>query len=462
MLTLAVKKKTDIASLGSVYKDKREVPYFEISGTADIAVSDVKEPSISAVGPVNIVTPASYPNIVATMIGKAVDNKALLKDLIAAAAPMTTAAIPVFKALVDASTSPASVPDPTVGQNMTCPPGFCGAGQAMQITVANRAESAHYGSYATAMANYNAMGTWYTWGGHEGYYTAGGVHSDGVGGFYFVSQYVAWNVVEGTGAAGTPGNLDYSILGAGMPQFIATQPGELQKLMDAASTPISTLEKGGSGKATGITQGDIDGFYTKLKGDLQGIISQKINDSIAAGDGKAGDIATQGNGILGNNQGQAETTKPADPAKDPATYSPAKGYTKADKYDPGAHDIPARFTQFTDAVKSSSLFSFSNAFFNSIPSGGDSTYQIEAGQYGHHTIDLSSTMSTGLDALKAVLLACFRFPFDSCRYHEKVIYGRFQRNFRFFRKVLGHHHRHLALVLRCFYHSFPVCFLYDP
>ena len=78
-------------------------------------------------------------------------------------------------------------------------------------------------------------------------------------------------------------------------------------------------------------------------------------------------------------------------------------------YDPGPFDIPTRFTTFLSHVKSSGLFSFSSAFFNSLPSGGSPVYTVEAGIYGTHTIDLSDTMTGGLAVLKSILLACFGF-----------------------------------------------------
>jgi hypothetical protein len=91
------------------------------------------------------------------------------------------------------------------------------------------------------------------------------------------------------------------------------------------------------------------------------------------------------------------------------TFSPISDSAFEEPYNPGEFDIPARFTQFLNNVKSSGLFSFSNDFFNSLPGGGSSVYEIEAGQYGHHTIDLSATLSTGLAVLKTILLVCFGF-----------------------------------------------------
>ena len=78
-------------------------------------------------------------------------------------------------------------------------------------------------------------------------------------------------------------------------------------------------------------------------------------------------------------------------------------------YNPGAFDIPTRFTSFLNNIKSSGLFSFSSSFFNSLPGGGSPIYTVEAGTYGTHTIDLSETMSTGLTVLKTVLLLLFGF-----------------------------------------------------
>lgn len=102
-------------------------------------------------------------------------------------------------------------------------------------------------------------------------------------------------------------------------------------------------------------------------------------------------------------QAQQEADEVAD-TFDPISVSPF-----GEAYTPGEFDIPARFTAFLNNVKSSSLFSFSSAFFNSLPGGGSPVYEIEAGQYGHHSIDLSQTMTAGLAVLKTVLMLCFGF-----------------------------------------------------
>ena len=91
------------------------------------------------------------------------------------------------------------------------------------------------------------------------------------------------------------------------------------------------------------------------------------------------------------------------------TFNPISDSAFAEPYNPGEFDIPARFTTFLNNVKSSGLFSFSNNFFNSLPSGGSPIFEIEGGIFGSHSIDLSETMSGGLAVVKTVLLALFGF-----------------------------------------------------
>ncbi|HAY20635.1 MAG TPA: hypothetical protein DCY27_00380 [Desulfobacterales bacterium] len=105
-----------------------------------------------------------------------------------------------------------------------------------------------------------------------------------------------------------------------------------------------------------------------------------------------------------NEQAKEEAEKLED------TYPPIASSGFAVPYNPGEYDIPARFDDFLDTVKSSGLFSFSSSFFNSLPGGGSPVYTVDGGQtFGTHTIDLSQTMSAGLAVLKTILLACFGF-----------------------------------------------------
>ena len=106
--------------------------------------------------------------------------------------------------------------------------------------------------------------------------------------------------------------------------------------------------------------------------------------------------------------GEQAVAEPAEDAQEP-TYTGISDSPFVTPYNPGSFSITDRFTSFLNTVKSSGLFSFSSSFFNSLPGGGSPVYEIDAGQYGHHTIDLSQTLSTGLAVLKTVLLACFGF-----------------------------------------------------
>lgn len=92
------------------------------------------------------------------------------------------------------------------------------------------------------------------------------------------------------------------------------------------------------------------------------------------------------------------------------TFSPISDSPFGTAYKPGEFDIPARFTTFLQNVKSSGLFSFSTAFFNSLPGGGSPLLTINGGQtFGTHTFDFSQSLGGGLAILKSVLLALFGF-----------------------------------------------------
>lgn len=115
----------------------------------------------------------------------------------------------------------------------------------------------------------------------------------------------------------------------------------------------------------------------------------------------------------GNVTGTSTSTSTghSDDSKDESFNSIPGSTGTSEAYAPSSnpYDIPTRFNTFLTTVKSSSLFSFSTSFFESLPSGGSSVYAIDAGRYGNHTVDLSDTMSTGLSILKSILLACFGF-----------------------------------------------------
>jgi len=180
----------------------------------------------------------------------------------------------------------------------------------------------------------------------------------------------------------------------------AAPPGQLTQ---AAAVPATTAQ---TVPPTALSPEQVNNI---LKGNTAEVAQKAAELAAAAAAANPNDAAAQ----VAAAQAAAEAAKAAQEAADntpPAeTFSPVGVSSFGQPYNPGAFDIPARFTTFVNRVKASPLFSFSNGFFSSLPGGGSPIYEIDAGQYGHHTIDLSQTMSTGLAVLKTILLACFGF-----------------------------------------------------
>ncbi len=97
------------------------------------------------------------------------------------------------------------------------------------------------------------------------------------------------------------------------------------------------------------------------------------------------------------------------PGEDAGSYSPIGNNSFLTPYGKEGGDISNRFNQFLNNIENSDLFSFSADFFDSLPSGGSSTYTIEAGQYGTHEVNLEESFGSGLPILKSILLVCFGF-----------------------------------------------------
>jgi len=149
---------------------------------------------------------------------------------------------------------------------------------------------------------------------------------------------------------------------------------------------------------TAITNEQVNNFFTQNTSNVYNEYNNIANNASSTYNDIEGAKAAA---ELAKEQEEAE--------KKEETFSPIASSAFEEPYDPGPYDIPERFSSFLNTVKSSGLFSFSSSFFNSLPGGGSPVYQIEAGQYGSHTIDLSQTMSIGLAVLKTILLACFGF-----------------------------------------------------
>nr|WP_321467339.1 hypothetical protein [uncultured Desulfobulbus sp.] len=165
-----------------------------------------------------------------------------------------------------------------------------------------------------------------------------------------------------------------------------------QKITSNDSAPSSVPAQSPSP----LTNGQIQNFFTE---NTTNVYNEYLTSVQNGGDAVTGQVA-------------AETAKAQEEEANKETedtYSPINDNPFTSAYNPGEFDIPARMTTFLSNVKSSGLFSFSSAFFDSLPGGGTSTYTIEAGQYGTHTVNLNDTLSPGLAVLKAILLACFGF-----------------------------------------------------
>lgn len=152
-----------------------------------------------------------------------------------------------------------------------------------------------------------------------------------------------------------------------------------------------------------ITNNQIQNFFTENTANVYNKYLDTVNNNVT----NQGDITNE------VAQAAAETAKAQEEEANKETedtYSPLNATPFQEAYSPGEFDIPARFNTFLNNVKSSGLFSFSSAFFNSLPGGGSSVYTINGGAtFGTHTIDLGDTLSGGLAVLKTILLACFGF-----------------------------------------------------
>ncbi len=165
-----------------------------------------------------------------------------------------------------------------------------------------------------------------------------------------------------------------------------------QKITSADPNPTTVP----ASQPSPITNNDVSNFFTANTTNIYNEYLNTVNNG--------GDVNTA--------QAAAELAKAQEEEAEKETeekFNPLDANPFQNPYNPGPFDIPTRFTTFLQNVKSSGLFSFSTAFFNSLPGGGSPVYTVHAGHYGTHTVDLSDTMSTGLAVLKSILLACFGF-----------------------------------------------------
>lgn len=146
-----------------------------------------------------------------------------------------------------------------------------------------------------------------------------------------------------------------------------------------------------------ITNNQIQNFYTENTTNVYNQYLTNANNGTAT----QSDIAAAETAAQQENEVKENTKE---------TFSNISSNPFQNSYNPGPFDIPTRFTTFLQTVKSSGLFSFSSAFFNSLPGGGSPLLTINGGQtFGTHTFDFSQSLGGGLAILKSVLLALFSF-----------------------------------------------------
>jgi len=421
--------KSDIASLGFANANRAKVPYFELSMVADIPIAPVTVPSLITVGPVDVVTPESFPNVVSKMIGKEVMKSAPLSKLVDAAKAVASGVADDFKALIAANT-PANVfvSNPVVGSILTTSGGIKAVGSQLSSgnAVATFTEANTYlvaNGYAKISIAPDGR-TWY-WSGSLMRFAAwpGAKYSSNPDRFNTDFYNTAYAGASPTPITTAPGSTNTAAIASAMPTWLGTNSDEIVALMQAENAaslagarttdaPV-TAANPAPPNATGITQGDLDKWFAQ---NTAAVAKAAADAALAAANGDPANSATAAlaaQAALEAAKAAADAQK-GDPAgeedgDDDENFSGVTPSGFEAKFDPGEFDIPARFTTFVNTVKASPLFSFSSGFFNSLPGGGSPIYEIEAGQYGRHTIDFSQTMSGGLAVMKTVLLMVFGF-----------------------------------------------------
>jgi len=398
------------ASVGTYYAQNGVLPEY-VSATAGAVASaadKIFQPSYLAKGAYSLLTPESLTTAKDYYVGKAAATSAKIGDIVDFVKTSSEGMYTNFKSLISDNTLD-GVPDYnaiTIGTIFKTSSGnfkisfnygtyesylstwlsarssdFCIIKNYIYIDIPNKRLFVNYGVYAP-QPNLNNLGS-----------------------FALVSTAEPDNYNVPAGSIDYPGLKDS--LDPTFPAAVADEIPNILKSMPpsqvtaASANPASVAEESAP---PAITQADINAALKANTAAVAQAVAQAAADIAAA---NPTDAAAQ----IAAAQAAADAAKAAEEAaiEEPAqeTFSPISDTAFTAPYNPGAFDIPARFTTFLNNVKSSGLFSFSNDFFNSLPGGGSPIFEIEAGRYGHHTIDLSTTMSTGLAVLKSILLACF-------------------------------------------------------
>ena len=384
--------------------------YVSTSSNASPSAADMMfQPAYAAIGPIALVTAASFPAAASVYLGKNAAIGAKVGDICNHAANAAVNKYDSLKQLVKDYTTPDT-------WSNTVPAGAVSVfsnGKKYKLTSAN---------YSTGMdpqwcrdqlasnphITFPTGGLWIT-----------GVQGIAFDGTYYNGgwMYRVWfyNIVETNDPADynpTPGAINYSGISGSLkaPSDAVAKdvknvirdlpPAQVTKAADVPSTT------GAASAAPTVTNAEVNQAVKQNTAE----VAQKAADNAAE---ISAANPTDVSGKIAADQAAVEAAKAQEEAAaeelPEETFSPITDTAFVEPYNPGEFDIPARFTTFLNNVQSSGLFSFSNDFFNSLPGGGSPIFEIEGGMFGSHRIDLSETMNGGLAVLKTVLLALFGF-----------------------------------------------------
>lgn len=108
---------------------------------------------------------------------------------------------------------------------------------------------------------------------------------------------------------------------------------------------------------------------------------------------------------LGASQSQLDALK-AQQAKDESNEAVVAGVAPAAYGDDTVRNFDDRFRSFIDTMKTSSLFSMPGQLLGNIPAGGQSTFDVDMGRFGHTTFDLAS-YGQSINVIKTLILIIF-------------------------------------------------------
>lgn len=182
---------------------------------------------------------------------------------------------------------------------------------------------------------------------------------------------------------------------------------EAWAMPDAAAAPAAPNDMTDYPPAQPITAADLKQYASQAAGEAQQAYIDKLKELLAQDPNNLALQAELAKALADQAKENAEEVE--EQADDP-TFPQISDSQFSEPYSPGEFDIGRRFSDFLDRIKSTGLFSFSNGFFNSLPSGGSPVIEINGGEtFGHHTIDLSQTMNAGLAVLRTIFLCIFGF-----------------------------------------------------